>query len=189
MWESKNKNDLIIEVWEKLDCENVGASEIESIETVVADIFGTAAVDSPMVIARLLADEGAELRHSEIMKLYLERASDRPHDAALRGLVVTSSLTATLRSIREMENLRLKLKSDKDNDGLRRLRQEAIDAKEEKLRIAARPGVSERERLESSEIAEWLRIWLQSPEVFENWIKLRRKSEDFIKKFGEARDK
>jgi len=33
MWLSRNKNDLIIEVWEKLDCENVGAAEIEAIET------------------------------------------------------------------------------------------------------------------------------------------------------------
>ena len=65
MWLSRTKNDLLIEVWEKLDCESIGASEIEAIETVVRDQYGEAAVESPMVIARLLADEGAELRHSE----------------------------------------------------------------------------------------------------------------------------
>ena len=42
-----------------------------------------------MKIARLLADEGAELRHSEIMELYVERASDRPYDAAFRNLIET----------------------------------------------------------------------------------------------------
>lgn len=35
MWNSRTKIDLIIEVWEKLDCESVGAREIEAIETVV----------------------------------------------------------------------------------------------------------------------------------------------------------
>ena len=59
MWQSRTKNDLIIEVWEKLDCENVGAAEIEAIEVVVKEQYGEAAVDSPMIIARLLADEGA----------------------------------------------------------------------------------------------------------------------------------
>ena len=70
MWNSRNKTELIIEVWEKLDCESVGAAEIEAIETAVDEIFGKPAIDSPMKIARLLADEGAELRHSEIMELY-----------------------------------------------------------------------------------------------------------------------
>jgi len=67
MWKSRTKNDLMIEVWEALDCENVGAEEIVAIEQAVREQFGASAVGSPMAIARLLADEGAELRHSEIM--------------------------------------------------------------------------------------------------------------------------
>ena len=35
MWQSRTKIDLIIEVWEKLDCESVGAAEIEAIEEAV----------------------------------------------------------------------------------------------------------------------------------------------------------
>src|SRR5688572_1755508 len=105
MWNSRNKTDLIIEVWEKLDCESVGAAEIRAIETVITEVFGRAAVDSPMVIARLLADEGAELRHSEVMELYVARASDRPYDSMFLNLLDTSDLTTTLRSIRQMENL------------------------------------------------------------------------------------
>ena len=73
MFISRTKLDLIIEVWEKLDCESVGAKEIEAIELVVRDKFGESAVDSPMIIARELADEGAELRHAEILKLDVER--------------------------------------------------------------------------------------------------------------------
>ena len=71
-WQAKNKRDLIIEVWEKLDCESIGAEEIRSVEEVVRDVYGHSAVESPMLIARLLADEGAELRHSEIMNLFEE---------------------------------------------------------------------------------------------------------------------
>src|SRR5688572_18312909 len=100
MWQSRTKNDLIIEVWEKLDCENVGAAEIEAIEAVVKEQYGDAAVDSPMIIARLLADEGADLRHAEIMSLYVERASDRPYDAAFRNVIKIDDLISTERSIR-----------------------------------------------------------------------------------------
>ncbi|HRA39690.1 MAG TPA: hypothetical protein PK108_03955, partial [Pyrinomonadaceae bacterium] len=99
MWHARTKNELIIEVWEKLDCENVGSTEIEAIEIAVAAEYGQAAVDSPMIIARLLADEGAELRHAEIMRLYVERASNRPYDAAFRNLLDLESLLSARRSI------------------------------------------------------------------------------------------
>ncbi len=63
MYKSRTKTDLIIEVWEALDCESVGAKEIIAIEEAVREQFGQNAVESPMILARLLADEGAELRH------------------------------------------------------------------------------------------------------------------------------
>lgn len=184
MWKSRNKTELIIEVWEKLDCENVGAAEIEAIETVVDSVFGKSAVDSPMMIARLLADEGAELRHSEIMDLYVTRASDRPYDAAFANLVDTEDLRATLRSIRQIENLRRKFETEDDREGLRLLRSKVIAEKERKLGVTKKGSVPETARLEAREIAEWLTIWLQSPELFETWIKLRRESTDFVSTFG-----
>ncbi|HKP69635.1 MAG TPA: hypothetical protein VJV05_10155, partial [Pyrinomonadaceae bacterium] len=169
MWNARNKNDLIIEVWEKLDCESVGADEIRAIEVAVEDVFGKPAVDSPMTVARLLADEGAELRHSEIMSLHVERAGDRPYDASFRNLIDTGELKSTLRSIRDMENLRRKFVTVDDTEGLRLLRQRAISEKESKLTLSKSSRVTEGERLKAGEIAEWFRLWIQSPEVFENW--------------------
>jgi len=49
MFEARNKADLIIEAWEKLDCESVGAEEIRAIENALLERFGKAALDSPMV--------------------------------------------------------------------------------------------------------------------------------------------
>lgn len=174
----------MIEVWEKLDCESVGAVEIEAIETAVESVYGKPAVESPMRIARLLADEGAELRHSEIMELYLERASDRPYDAVFVNLFDLRDLRGALRSIRQMENLRRKFEADNDREGLRLLRQKAIAEKEEQLALVKKTKTEAQARLEAGEIAEWLTIWLQSPELFENWIKLRGASADFVSKFG-----
>lgn len=186
MWNARNKTDLAIEVWEKLDCETVGAAEIEAIETAVADVFGISAVDSPMIIARLLADEGAELRHSEIMELYVKRASERPsYETALRNILNTADLKTTLSSIRRMENFRRKFESDGDREGLRLLRERALGEKEKKLAAAEKKRAEPNERMTSREIAEWITLWLQSPELFENWIRLRCRTEDFISKFGE----
>jgi hypothetical protein len=112
MYESRNKQDLIIEVWERLDCESVGAAEIISIEAAVREKYGESAVDSPMIIARMLADEGAELRHSEILDLYVERNAETLYDAALRNLVRIDDLEKASASIVRMENLRKKFSLD-----------------------------------------------------------------------------
>jgi hypothetical protein len=187
-WKARNKTELMIEVWEKLDCETVGAVEIESIETVVADVYGKAAVESPMRIARLLADEGAELRHSELMELYVRRASVRPHAAAFENLFDTSGLEAALASIRRMENLRRKFESESDTDGLHMLRKRAI-AEKDRVRELARRAKDPAAWAVSAEIAEWFTLWLQAPELFDNWFTLRRRSADFVSKFGEISGK
>ena len=187
MWNSRTKTDLIIEVWEKLDCENVGAIEIEAIRTVVADQYGGSAVDSPMVIARLLADEGAELRHSEIMKLYVERATDRPYDAALRNILQIDDLKSTVRSIRSLENLRQKYRSENDKEGLRLVRETAIRGKQIATKTAEKKDLDALTQHINAEIAQWFTVWLQTPEVFESWIALRQRSPDFVDKFGHIR--
>lgn len=174
MWQAKNKRDLMIEVWEKLDCESVGSVEIEAIEEVVRDVYGEPAVESPMRIARLLADEGAELRHSEIMELYVRRYEARPYTAEFRNILKTGSLRQTLSSIRNLENLRKKFVAEGDKNGLRLIRERVIEAKK---KLMATPM--------EKEMAEWLTVWLQTPDAFETWVSLRQRSADFRTRFGD----
>jgi len=188
MFESRNKADLIIEVWEKLDCESVGAGEIIAIETALNDRFGKAAVDSPMIIARLLVDEGAELRHSEILQLYVERRSDQPYEAAFRNVLSIAGFTELLASIRDLENLRRKYLNEGDKEGLRLIRDNAQDGRKQAIAFAESKGSNAEDRLRNAEIAEWLTLWMHSPDLFEPWVKLRKASPDFRKKFsGDAK--
>lgn len=175
---------MIIEVWEKLDCESVGAKEIEAIETVVRENYGSNAVESPMIIARLLADEGAELRHAEIMELDVQRRLESPYAPIFRNVLKFADFKQTLISIRQLENLRRKFAAENDREGLRLVRETALKGKQRAQMIAGNEKVEEKKRAEKQEIAEWFTLWLQSPEVFENWIELRRNSRDFIERFG-----
>jgi hypothetical protein len=180
----------MIEVWEKLDCESVGAAEIEAIEEAVSARFGDTAVESPMRVARILADEGAALRHDEIMGLWVKRFEDRPHEAEFRNLIKTDDLGSVVRSIKQVENLRKKFISLGDKDGFRLLRDEVLEAKAEVTGSARNKKMDQAERERNFEIAEWLTLWLQSPEIFENWIKMRRSSQEYKNKFeqGETTD-
>ena len=184
MWLSRSKNDLVIEVWEKLDCESIGRAEIEAIEVAVEAEFGKSAVASPMIIARTLADEGAQLRHAEIMTLYVERASQRPYDAAMRNILNLESLDAAERSIRELENLRRKYKNEKDREGIRLVRETAVEARNQVMRLSEKPNAGDETKLLNLEISNWLRIWLETPEVFAHWIDIRKGSQEFLRVFG-----
>jgi hypothetical protein len=183
MYKSRTKTDLIIEVWEALDCESVGDREITAIEDAVRERFGNSAVDTPMRIARLLADEGAELRHSAIMTLDVERRLASPYDAMFRNILRFADFKQALISIRQLDNLRRKFLADSDKEGLRLVRETAIKGKNRALMIAGNQKVDEQKREEKGEIAEWFRLWLQSPEIFENWVMLRINSKDFKEKF------
>jgi len=184
MWKSRTKTDLIIEVWEALDCESIGAEEIEAIREAVRGRFGEGAVESPMTIARMLADEGAELRHSEIMELYVKRQSDSPYDAMFRNILNLSDFKQTLSSIRNLENLRKKFSNENDRQGLRLVRETALKAKSRALALAESEKLEQQTRDENAEITEWFTIWMQTPEIFESWVQLRQNSADFKKRFS-----
>ena len=116
-WQARTKRDLIIEVWEWLDCESVGGREIQAIAEIARERYGAGADESPLALARLLADEGAELRHPEIMALdVVWRTSDK-YDAMFRNALKCDDLAQTFQSLRRLENLRQQFLREPDREG------------------------------------------------------------------------
>lgn len=186
-WKSRTKRDLMIEVWEHLDCESVGASELEEIERAVRERFGEGAVESPVRMARLLADEGAELRHAEVLELDARRRSADPHEAKFRNLLKFADFKQAAASLRNLENLRRQFVRANDQAGLRRVRETAIKGKQRAQMIAGNRNVEASKRAEKAEIARWFTIWLEQPEIFQEWLELRKRSQEFRERF-EAED-
>ena len=184
-WRARTKQDLIIEVWESLDCESVGAHELKQIQEVVRQNFGAGSVESPASIARTLADEGAVLRHPEVLFLDTEwrerelSALIPPDELNFSGLAEASA------SIKRLDALRRKFEEDnQQQQQLRGLREMALKVKQDAVGMAASKTVERQERLEAKEIAQWLTIWLQSPDIFEDWLILRQRSPAFMRQFG-----
>ncbi len=184
-WQSRTKRELMIEVWERLDCESVGAGELEAIIEAVRGRFGEGAVESPATIARLLADEGAELRHAEVLELDARARAADPYEPMFRNVLKFSSFEDAAGSLRRLDNLRKQFKRTNDKEGLRRVQDTMLKGRRRAEMIARNPAVNERKRAEKAEIAEWFAVWLRQPEIFEDWLALRRRSQDFRERFTE----
>jgi hypothetical protein len=187
-FKSRTRRDLIIEVWERLDCESVGARELEEIAKAVAERFGLGALESPAAIARIVADEGAVLRHAEVLELDAQQRTFDPYDAMFRNILKFSDLKQAAASIRNLENLRRKFARERDQKGLSRVRETALKGKQRALMISRNPKVEQGKRAAKIEIAEWFTVWLQTPELFQDWLDLRQRSSDFRERFGQPRE-
>ena len=183
-WRARTKQDLIIEVWEALDCESVGARELNQIQEVIRQKFGAGGSDSPAAIARTLADEGAVLRHPEVLSLDTEW-----REGELLALIPPdelnfSSLGEASVSIKKLDTLRRKFEQNSEQPQLMRLRNMVLKFKQEALGTVQSKIVEKQKQKEAREIADWLTVWLQSPDIFEEWLILRQRSPEFAREFG-----
>jgi hypothetical protein len=182
-WQARTKRELMIEVWEHLDCESVGSKELEAVREAVRERFGEGAVESPARVARVLADEGAELRHAEVLEMDARWRTADPYEAMFRNVLRFADFDQAAASIKRLDNLRRQFERKKDAEGLRRVRETALKGKQRAQMIAGNKSVDARKRAEKDEIANWFTVWLQTPEIFDDWLALRRRSADFLRKF------
>jgi hypothetical protein len=182
-WKSRTRHDLIIEVWEALDCESVGAGELEQIRQALREKFGEGALDSPASIARTVADEGAVLRHPEVFE-FDTRWRERVISATvpLESLNF-SNLADASESIRKLEAWRRKFAEEGKQVEPRRLQEFALKSKQDLQLVARSRVVDTKRRFEAKEIAQWLTIWIQDPAIFEDWLSLRMRSREFVETF------
>jgi hypothetical protein len=180
-WRARTKRDLIIEVWEALDCESVGARELEQIQNVVGERFDAGAVESPASIARTLADEGAILRHPEVLNFDTEWRGRELAALLAPDELNFSDLVEAEESIKKLDALRRTLERDGEEHRLRRLGEVALKFKQDALIVARSKSVEKQQRLEAKEIVQWLTVWLQEPNLFEDWLSLRQRSPEFVR--------
>lgn len=137
-----------------------------------------------------MADEGAELRHPEIIESdvrWREPLVNSRMDKFAEVEPLSSGARLNIQDaavlISKMEKLRREFEGDDDVSGLDELRALAADARQSAEAVGKNRKLNETVRGEQSEIAEWLKVWLQTPMLFENWLELRRRSHEFRRKF------
>jgi hypothetical protein len=60
----------------------------------------------------------------------------------------------------------------------------AVNGRQIAESLAKDRTLNQPQRAEQAEIAEWLKVWIQTPSLFEDWLELRRRAPDFKGRFG-----
>lgn len=70
-------------------------------------------------------------------------------------------------------------------DGARaaRILEVAREGRRRAQMIAGNRRVTSSKRAEKEEIRQWFRVWLETPDVFFDWLELRKRSPEFVQKF------
>ncbi len=163
------RDQVIVEAWNRLETDVVGGTELSIIQAVLVERFGSET--SPSSIARVLADHGARLGHPEILQTdtrWRERqqvftADDLSFDSITAGFAFIE-----------------KLQQAHDQPSLR----QSVQQIKYELEYLARSKAPANRRAVAREAAQWLTVWLQNPQIFPEWLDLRRTTNEFRELFG-----
>ena len=184
------KREVIVATWMALNRPNIGAKELSAVQRALRKQFGEANVASPAAIARVLADEGAELRHPQIIEFDSRWRKSQIHGKAKRLNSLAHflsdeplTLAAAGAMLDELEKLRAQFASAEDSEALEDLRSFAAEARRQAETLAKDRTCETRTRATQREVVEWIKVWIQTPALLADWVELRRRSPDFRKKF------
>lgn len=102
-----------------------------------------------------------------------------PYDLIFTGILVFKSLSDTETTICKLEELRQHFLANNDDKGIEYCRQIALRGRRRAELISRNSRTSSDRRRQKSEVASWFQIWLETPELFQSWLALRKQSREF----------
>lgn len=176
----KTKREMVIEIYDREAMGEVTAQEIAIINQGLIAEFGEGGAMAPAEIARVLADEDLPVRYDQILVM---STPIEKYQYIFDGVMHCETLESTEASLQKLDELRRKFQRLGDRRGLRFAREIAIKSKREAEALAQRETLDAEQRVEQAEIAQWITIWLQTPELFSSWLELRKAAPEFKRTF------
>ena len=105
--------------------------------------------------------------------------TDESYRDDLAGILSFATFAEAEQTLRRLQNLCLKYGSLSDKKGMEYCRQIASLGRKRAELISRNKRVSLPKRLQKQEIAAWFKIWLETPAIFDDWLAMRKKTDEF----------
>ena len=173
----KTKKALILQAAQEVGAQSFTIAEIDQLRRKLIAEHGEEGKTGTDYIADVLKGAGIKVALSlqeEAEEQYEEEFEDLLHFKTLEDAEVT---------VMRLDELMRKFQAHAERAAVERVLNVARLGKRRAEMIARNPKVEEQKRAEKAEIAEWFRIWLETPDVFFDWLDVRKQSREFQEKF------
>lgn len=106
-------------------------------------------------------------------------ATVEPYASRLKGALRFHDLASAEDSLGKLDAAYREYRAAGDRAGANEVRAILLKGKQRALGLASNPRVREEKRFEKREIVQWFTVWLQTPDIFFDWLALRQQSEEF----------
>ena len=173
----KTKKTLILDTAREIAAAKWTPAEIEQLRRRLLTEHGEAGKTGTDYIAEVLNSAGWKVvltQREEAEEEYEEEFEDLLHFKTLEDAEV---------SLTRLDELMRKFQAHGEKAAVERVLDVARLGKRRAEMIARNHKVDAHKRGEKEEIANWFRIWLETPDAFFDWLDVRKQSPDFLKKF------
>lgn len=177
------KKQLILEIFERESMTSLGEAEVQVIQKKLTETLGKGGTTSRGYIVRVLAEAGKPVRITDSFSLPV---MEEPYKQVFEGILKFGTLEQTEQSLQQIGALYRQYKAAGDERGMAYAKAVVLVGKR-RAQAAARRAKSPEARDVKREIVEWFTLWLYAPDLFDDWLYLRKQSPEFQEKWGTSR--
>src|SRR5246500_1080740 len=176
----QTKKALILQTAREIKVQKFTPAEIDQLRRRLIAEHGEHGKAGSDYIAEVLKNAGIKVvltQQEEAEDQYEEEFEDLLHFKTLEDAEV---------SIMRLDELMRKFQEHGERAAVERVLNVARLGKRRAEMISRNPKVEANKRAEKVEIANWFRIWLETPDAFFDWLDVRKQAPDFQEKFPQA---
>ena len=174
-----SKKALILEAARQLGHQKWTTAEIDQLRRKLLADHGESGKSTNDYISEVLKTMGWKVQLSE-----REEAEER-FEEEFEDILHFKTLQDAEVSITRLDELLRRFQAHGEKAAVGRVLEIARLGKRRAEMISHNRKVESRKREEKKEIAEWFRIWLETPDAFFDWLEVRKASPDFRAVFGD----
>jgi hypothetical protein len=176
----KSKKDLILETAREIGASKWTLAEIDQLRRRLQAEHGEAGKTSSEYIGDVLKTGGWKVL------LTLQEEAEEQYEEEFEDLLHFKTLEDAEVSIMRLDELMRKFQAHGEHAAVERVLGVARLGKRRAEMISRNHKVEPHKREEKVEIANWFRIWLETPDAFFDWLDVRKQAPDFKTRFPEV---
>jgi len=178
----KNKKAMILETAREINVQSWTPAEIDQLRRRLVAEHGEAAKTASEYIADVLKDAGYRVR------LSLQEEAEEQYEEEFEDLLHFKTLGDAEVCIMRLDELMRKFRAQGEHAAVERVLNVARLGKRRAEMISHNHKVEPHKRDEKVEIANWFRIWLETPDAFFDWLDVRKQAPEYLAKFPRTED-